>query len=652
MERAGGDFKGPELKAWLFGEKSEKENVSERQELEGPFIPKDEKVQISFQRQSQEEIVPETELTNKTEEPQTAEELPPRTGVTLPQRKRTEVDETKNKAEDKVLKKQAERIKDDKERTVIGALGRTALRTVAVAAILPPVVLTAVPVTVGLAFLEDLLGKEKIDSLLKTVDKKEVRGAQEDVIKLYDTMVSTTCKCFNSIVKSLQLDAVRNKRILNKGGIVQTSIDHFIPEDMRGRPLDGQEKKQVALKLAKDRPQLFNAIVSQIPDIEVNTDRYVGDPSKPISKFLNNNYGLDAAEVEITSPFDLTSGEIQKVTFKIPGETEEREGFLNPNDEKIYIERKAAMNADSFVTPTKQEGAQVLVLADGSGQGNDAVKAGKVSSAVAQEYIERNISGARNLQDVGRIMLDGLSKADSALRDDEEAGLCTLSEVALVEGADGIKYFMCASLGDSPALVLRGEGDNVTCIDPTEQRELGPSDPKEPGGFLGKAVSERRQTAEGFKRTHLGADLRNLQISIFKLQPRDRVVLTSDGLLECFDPSTYNDRIEETRAENEKREKVLPAALGFPEYPNWEKAKEAELEDPEIAAKIEHAKHDYMMKEFVKVIKDTKTDEEFFKTIEQKSKELTKPYKIDQYKKGFAEEGPKQDHQSFVLIHV
>jgi protein phosphatase len=179
-------------------------------------------------------------------------------------------------------------------------------------------------------------------------------------------------------------------------------------------------------------------------------------------------------------------------------------------------------NEDAFVTFETEDGATVLVVADGMG----GHLAGEVASAMAIETLQRDLT--RLDGDPGDALRTVIERANLEIwqeseRDSEKAGMGSTIVVAIVR--DGQAYL--ANAGDSPAYLIRdGQTEQIT-------RDHGLVAEQVEAGII------REEDAENHPYRHiltrcLGVE-EHVEVEVYPplaLQPGDVLVLCSDGLTE------------------------------------------------------------------------------------------------------------------------
>jgi protein phosphatase len=179
-------------------------------------------------------------------------------------------------------------------------------------------------------------------------------------------------------------------------------------------------------------------------------------------------------------------------------------------------------NEDAFVTFDTEDGATVLVVADGMG----GHLAGEVASAIAIEVLQRELTSVAD--GPGEALKAAIEQANLEIwqeseRDQEKAGMGSTIVAAIV--LDGQAYL--ANAGDSPAYLIRdGQTEQVT-------RDHGLVAEQVEAGII------REEDAENHPYRHiltrcLGVE-EQVEVELYpprELQAGDVLVLCSDGLTE------------------------------------------------------------------------------------------------------------------------
>jgi protein phosphatase len=179
-------------------------------------------------------------------------------------------------------------------------------------------------------------------------------------------------------------------------------------------------------------------------------------------------------------------------------------------------------NEDAFVTFETEDGAAVLVVADGMG----GHLAGEVASAIAIDVLQRELTSVAD--GPGEALKAAIERANLEIwqeseRDQEKAGMGSTIVAAIV--LDGQAYL--ANAGDSPAYLIRGgQTEQVT-------RDHGLVAEQVEAGIIREEDAEKHPYRHILTRC-LGVE-EHVDVELYpprELQAGDLLVLCSDGLTE------------------------------------------------------------------------------------------------------------------------
>lgn len=179
-------------------------------------------------------------------------------------------------------------------------------------------------------------------------------------------------------------------------------------------------------------------------------------------------------------------------------------------------------NEDSaFVGPT------CLLVADGVGGG----AAGEIASATAT-YAVSSTALQRDGQDPAEVLVAGVRLAQAQVQagvaeDESRTGMATTLTVLLTDG----ERFALAHLGDSRAYVLRGDELTLVTRDHTYVQDQLDE------GRLTEAEAVDHPWRNVVLRTVNGDAESEPDVAALALQPRDRVLVASDGLTDLVTPT-------------------------------------------------------------------------------------------------------------------
>lgn len=315
--------------------------------------------------------------------------------------------------------------------------------------------------------------------------------------------------------------------------------------DLIPAPPGGRQTERVAAvqKIAlRQKDEILRAILDEIPKVAIDPTKKVTDTEAYMRKM--NNYLLqpDTPPVRLIQVVNSNKEQINFVeqfaynktayqTASLPNGAEGTTAMLTKEGMLTYLPG-AELNCDTAVC-SKEKSAFTIAFADGSGFGERALHTAQVAANAAHVAFSTLMEQkpAHTLQDVAQYHLTSIDRAQAALVSLplEQTSQTTLQLVTLVDS-----YLVSTQVGDSKVLVTRKQKYNtLTCFDPADSNPGVLESAQDPGGVLGsRAVNFWANDKQEVR----GADLRNLRVSILKVQDDDVIHVMSDGTYGCFDP--------------------------------------------------------------------------------------------------------------------
>lgn len=288
--------------------------------------------------------------------------------------------------------------------------------------------------------------------------------------------------------------------------------------------------------LLRNREQLREALIAQIPQSVVDLSRKVGDAQTfdTEDEYLEFNNYVIHLDMHLGVTFDKTT----KI-LHIPGDDQHGELNLEMKYAKVktlddgrqilIIGEEIMCDQAKFSTETFGGKVRKAAFNDGCGWGLSAQGAAKKANETALQEMEKGMkklveNDIVTSRDIIRIHDKAMMAAHEAVVSDEKLG-STCPQIMTVIG----DVAHLTLVGDSKCFVISSD---LTVRDPTEGIRGG-TDATDPGGRIGgKGGKGYVETEDGLD----GPDLRNYSHCLIRLNPGDTVVMCSDGIGDNVDP--------------------------------------------------------------------------------------------------------------------
>lgn len=242
-------------------------------------------------------------------------------------------------------------------------------------------------------------------------------------------------------------------------------------------------------------------------------NRHISDEEKALEKPLIHTQELPVAQAEIN---------IASAYSILPGGG--RDGDPIADDAQMAL------------LHTKNPQVDVIVYsgADGCGWGKRASDAAQTANKEFINASTKELQGKTlTLESLAHAAVEGLQKAQEGVQSSELSGTTTHTGIIVLKDTREEKsksYAVFTTLGDMKVFIRDKEG---RIKEPTLGNRGG-DDPTDPGGRLGKQVSDQFP------------DLRNFSLYVVELSPGDTILPMSDGVHDNLDPHSLGLTPQET----------------------------------------------------------------------------------------------------------
>ncbi len=361
------------------------------------------------------------------------------------------------------------------------------------------------------------LKKEKDHQLIHAFTTLKIHNNEKKIGKLTSEIKAHSHTDVIESAKIYRTKKLPQVKALEKGGLFSV----YLYEDEKAHQHHHRNTTALAKELWMQKGERILHLVEKLPDISVDITKEMGEERDLVASEYNN-YGVFPdlfSHIEKKEDGVVITVQKEKYALKCKG-YDVFKGQIFPKGAEFKT------NCDKCVINKRAPGAQSWTFADGCGWGQRAEKSADRSTQVALAFLSTALKEEKQwtLQSVARAQLNALLEAHHIHEVEKLEGTTTLVLVTVVDG-----YVVITHVGDSSVLLLRGREEKQAIL-LTEQCRFDITDPKEPGGRIGEYVP---LDEEG---TSWGGDLRNLGVSIFKLQADDILLTCSDGITDCFDP--------------------------------------------------------------------------------------------------------------------
>lgn len=443
---------------------------------------------------------------------------------------------------------------------------------------------------------------------------------------LQNTLDNTSINDFTKMAEfetlNEELAALWN-RLLMSGNEIDAYLPTFYPTQKR-------PKEEVSVEIWKNRSDLFQALLSNVPDLKVNA---AFKTKLQYHTSLYNNYGLPLDSSPKLGEDKVLSIQAGNTTYRIPADkgtirtASQLRLHYKPETRQLFSSIGPMTMCDAIALPSPEsKNPLVATICDGCGWGETSKQAAETAAATTLRYTNKRLKNRLTLRQIAEIQLEALSKAHKAIigenKDVSSCGLTTILHLSIVDG-----YLIAISLGDCRLFIIRSPSDTrcKECTDLTARSRDGSIDASDPGGKLGPGL-----TLEG----ELVPELNNLSVHVAYLNPGDIVIVASDGLGDLLDPTLLNEP---------------PTLFGLPEH-KWDKTLPAHKEKLKMAAE----------NKMLQLIDGKNTVEEISEAIDAYAAGMVKKYLVNlictppKSKFGMSkEEFPgKPDHKAHIVIKL
>lgn len=282
-----------------------------------------------------------------------------------------------------------------------------------------------------------------------------------------------------------------------------------------------KEEKGWKRELSIKRESYFDQLLKDVPPYSVDMVKKVGQ--SPIIT-IYNNYGVTP---DPGTPILKTS---EKITFTLknkPIVITSPPAFTD--DKQIFAFQQPSIFADSISFLQNTKGFQAFSLADGCNWGLRAQVAAQTATEAALEFFAQATHGQNKAttREIAAIHLKAFVVAHQKLIGMEEK---KVAETTMMMGTVAGSYGIFTSLGDCQAYIIRQTEKVRKCFTIFQENRSCSFDAKDPGGRIGP---------------YQDADWRNLAVAVIKLEPKDVIILSSDGMGDNLEAHLHNPKLDE-----------------------------------------------------------------------------------------------------------
>lgn len=370
---------------------------------------------------------------------------------------------------------------------------------------------------------------------------------------LQNTLESAPINDFTEVAEfetlNVELASLWN-RLLMSGNAIVAYLPTYSPALKR-------PKQEVSEEIWKNRSDLYQALLSNVPDLKVNA---AIKTKLQFHTSLYNNYGLPLDTSPKLGEDKILSIQARDTTYRIPVDKGLFRTFsqvrlhYKPETRQLFSSIGPMTMCDAIALPNPEsQNPLVASLCDGCGWGETSKQAAETAAATSLRYTNKRLKKHLTLRLIAEIQLEALSKAHKAIigesKDATSCGMTTILHLSIVDS-----YLVAVSLGDCRLFIIRSSSDpgSMECIDLTARSRDGSVDASDPGGRLGPEL-----TLEG----ELIPQLNNLSLHAAYLNPGDIVIVASDGLGDLLDPMLLNEPPTLFGLSEPKWDKSLPAHM-------------------------------------------------------------------------------------------
>lgn len=384
--------------------------------------------------------------------------------------------------------------------------------------------------------LGDKEGVQLAENLLSILLKNSRRGDQTSPNPLAKSVGALTWE---------ESDLV-NVRQLFKSEVKRTFEDckpeqvHGLAEQLREVLKDFKSNSQLYIDLdqviGKETWEHFN-------DLKITVMNKTGNiplEETPVFSFKAhsvefNNYGLrpDPDSV-VYRDGDAGATEDQKKqyvqSFKFGGGS-----ITIPPDQEVVFDKeqnmlfnqkdaKSMLNCDQVSTKALESGACIMTLADGCALSKFAQTAAAEAVKLSMDDVKDKFAGVKDSHDVTLRQLNYVQDVQKSFleRDEKIEGDTTFVQAYIQAGV------LCGvAIGDAKLFVMRKTDNGWQCIDLTKDPRAGREASDSGGRFSGQS--------------NQAPQLDNVRAISFPLEKGDIVMVSSDGVADCFDPHELKD---------------------------------------------------------------------------------------------------------------
>lgn len=284
----------------------------------------------------------------------------------------------------------------------------------------------------------------------------------------------------------------------------------------------GSGLDDVKKTIGKSTWEHFDAVSVQVVEETANYPLDGNDSVEEPTSVVFNNYGL------IPDEGSVKKGDGENTLFSVDGKEytggphvkyDEGQGMLFGTSGSIE-------NHDQCHCLTVQSGVKLMILTDGCGQSKGATNAAQFIITKLNEKAEELFESVKTSQDLARAQVGFVKFA-------QEEMLKNRSEI---EGDSTFVFAACkgnvcniVSVGDAKAFKFSPKEDgSVKCMDLTKDPR-GLADPTDSGGRFFGGTTEYSPELDGIR-----------SVSIL-MDEGDILILSSDGVADCFDPAVLDD---------------------------------------------------------------------------------------------------------------